>query len=1415
MPAIPKIKEDSDSRVALKTLAPQDADAWIDYHKIKNEKGEPIDWVKHMFQIEIYNDQSQNLVVMKPAQVGLCLDPKTLILCNDYRWRKIDDIKVGQKIISVDESSLGKMQGRKKSVSTVEAKNEVLEDAIKIILENGTEIIATPNHRFLSQRRGAVDTQWRTVKDFKIGDTMRYFCDVWGDGDYEDGWMGGMIDGEGSLRRKGGSELTIVQTEGHVLDRLIKYFDNHGYIYHSGVRKKERSGLGSKPIWDVTTSNTADIYKIIGQTRPSRFVNRTNWWEGACIGRSKTEKSWFTIKKIELLSKRRMIDIQTKSKTFIANGFVSHNSTLEIIKTVRDAEAKKMDIIYCVDTETEALTKKGFKRYSEINLNDELLTLSLDGVSKWQKVLEVFVNRVDTTMYRFDGRNFNAFVTANHRWIVQGKRRGELLITQTDKFKKRGLFIPKVATNYKDPIQTLNDSYVELLSWVFSEGYYSKQKGKNDYSIIISQSERVNLAYCEEIRKCLKNNGITWKEYFNKHSDCINFRFAFELGRKIKLLFPFKLPTAEFALSLTRRQAKLFIDTFVKADGWIDKSGTSAISQKDKECVEVLCLISVIAGYVPSILPPGKNGSYTIRLTQFDKVYVEELKPIITQEKDILIWCPRTEDGTFYARRKGRCYWTGNTLPTEQDVGVFVGGKVNRIIANNPYMEKLTKDKDTIEQKRIGQSMIYFRGTWSKKAAIMVTADRLVHDEKDSSKQDVIADYQARLQHSKFKQTHVFSHPSIPNSGVDMEWKISDQKEWFITCPHCQYKQILTWNTEDEKKMSINIEKEQFECKKCHGVLSWQDRAVGEWKPKKGTKDAEYSGYHVSLLMAAWVTAKEIIKKYKEVVAGKQTMDYFYNKVLGLPYSGGGNSVTEDMIKDSVTADKNLMQGRMVIGVDTGIKLRYVYGNTQGLLGYGEMTDYFPDEINGLALNQTLEYFLTAFPNSVMVIDQGGDIIGARKMREKYPGRVFLCHYARDRKTMQLIRWGEKDESGNVLVDRNRMIQLLVDYWRDKRIRLYRGTKEDWHEYWLHWSHIYRIAEENSLGVTEYKWLRSDRDDWVHCLDGDTLVTVEDGSKKIKDINVGDYVLTREGFRYVEKSGMTYSEAEVYQLNLDDGSKIIGTPTHRIWTENNGWKHLKNITTDDILVGIWKIKQSHTKERNLDYTGVKDTLRVQRVKDCIELFGKNLTEKFLKVFTFTTKTVITSTMRLKILSYFQQENMLVTRQKIERILQRPVQFVTQNIKAIMWARTFTVQSNADHEFIVKNTTKWRGNVSSVKNDLPPILMGGVSHVLRTVRIKGLVKLKEKRPVYNISVKGEHEYFANGLLVANSTLYWYVGLTRFGATGGIVAGTREIQGDSYMLEPDQTVEFSPDDMFGGKKSTEEEPWWAEPEDDWRN
>jgi len=423
------------------------------------------------------------------------------------------------------------------------------------------------------------------------------------------------------------------------------------------------------------------------------------------------------------------------------------------------------------------------------------------------------------------------------------------------------------------------------------------------------------------------------------------------------------------------------------------------------------------------------------------------------------------------------------TLPTDGDVNVFVSGKVNRIIANNPCMLEDVTDKDSIEQKQIGDSYEYFRGTWTKKAAIMITADRLVHDEIDSSKLSVIADFPARLQHSKHKQIHVFSHPSVPKKGVHQYFLMSDQKEWFITCPHCQRRQFLSWNTEDPKKMSVDLERREFVCKFCRGILSSSDRAVGEWVPKRvkqGQEPPKWSGYHITLLMAPWVTAGEIIDKYNEVIAGKQTMDYFFNKVLGLPWAGGGNTVDEETILGLITPEKNDYSSRLVIGVDTGVALRYVIGNKDGILGYGQMRDYSPDETNKLAQNETLEYFLEKFDNSVMVIDQGGDIIGSRKLREKYPGRVFLCHYAKDRKTMQLIRWGEKDESGNVLVDRNRMMQLVIDEAKNQRFRLYNGTRADYHDYWLHWSHIYRVWEEDSLGVPRYTWLRDGRDDWVH-----------------------------------------------------------------------------------------------------------------------------------------------------------------------------------------------------------------------------------------------------------------------------------------------------------------------------------------------
>ena len=398
------------------------------------------------------------------------------------------------------------------------------------------------------------------------------------------------------------------------------------------------------------------------------------------------------------------------------------------------------------------------------------------------------------------------------------------------------------------------------------------------------------------------------------------------------------------------------------------------------------------------------------------------------------------------------------TLPTYGDVHDFVGGKVNRIIQQNPILAQWTKDKDSIDQKRVGESVIYYRGTWSDRAALMITSDLNVHDEVDRSNQAIVDQYYSRLQHSQYGWQWMFSNPSAPDFGVDKLWNRSDQKHWFIKCDHCGKWQYLTMaNIYQHEGVIIGDSKYYFGCAKCGREIN---RNQGEWVSKwKDQKDV--SGYWISLLMAPWISADKI-----KMLERTKSPEYFANFVLGTPYIGSGNVVTKDVIMRNLTSEINRQEGRIVIGVDPGVDIRYVIGNREGLFYYGQCKDY-----------TELDKLLQRWPKAVMVIDQGGDIIGSRQLREKYRNRVFLAYYRQTKNSDELFEWN--DDEGKVVIDRNKSIQLLIDEMHDKRLPIF-GNETDWHDYYLHWSHIYRVKEEDTLGVERTKWLRTDRDDWVH-----------------------------------------------------------------------------------------------------------------------------------------------------------------------------------------------------------------------------------------------------------------------------------------------------------------------------------------------
>lgn len=422
---------------------------------------------------------------------------------------------------------------------------------------------------------------------------------------------------------------------------------------------------------------------------------------------------------------------------------------------------------------------------------------------------------------------------------------------------------------------------------------------------------------------------------------------------------------------------------------------------------------------------------------------------------------------SFYVAKKMRRQII-YTLPTQGDVQDMVGGSINRIIAQNKILMSWVKDHDTVEQKTVGDSIIFYRGTFTAKQAMMVPSGLNIHDEVDASDPEVITQYENRLQAQEDGGWRwYFSHPSLTGHGVDLYWQKSDKKEWFVTCPTCSSSFFMEWPRNVDKVRAAYV------CHLCHEILPDAARINGEWRP---TAQGEFSGYHVTQLMLYNKSAKQILESFNDPMKDKQ---YFYNYVLGLPYASSDDKISpETVLKNCV--DSVNEQKSVVIGVDPGLPIHYVCMNKQGVFHYGTCDNW-----------KRFDELLARWPRSIIVSDQGGDLTPQREMMERYPGRLFLCYYRKDRKSNTLIDWGENEEYGKVTVDRNRMMSLVVGQLRDiGRVRI-NGTADEWHAFAEHFGNLYRERlvvreqkdkDDRTLYGDEYVWKRSGPDHFAHAL---------------------------------------------------------------------------------------------------------------------------------------------------------------------------------------------------------------------------------------------------------------------------------------------------------------------------------------------
>ncbi len=181
-----------------------------------------------------------------------CLSGDTRVLMADGRYKPLSDLEVGEHIYGTSREGVH----RKFEITTVLDKWSSIEPAYSVELEDGTELITSDHHRFLTKRgwkyvSGADSGPFKRphltpgLKLLGVGRPVEPPSD---DGDYRKGYLCGLIRGDGYLyrwlrTRRDGRTYTahlfnLALTDSEALERAEFFLREFGVAVHSGIHRK-------------------------------------------------------------------------------------------------------------------------------------------------------------------------------------------------------------------------------------------------------------------------------------------------------------------------------------------------------------------------------------------------------------------------------------------------------------------------------------------------------------------------------------------------------------------------------------------------------------------------------------------------------------------------------------------------------------------------------------------------------------------------------------------------------------------------------------------------------------------------------------------------------------------------------------------------------------------------------------------------------------------------------------------------------------------------------------------------------------------------------------------------------------------------------------------------------------------------
>lgn len=188
-----------------------------------------------------------------------------------------------------------------------------------------------------------------------------------------------------------------------------------------------------------------------------------------------------------------------------------------------------------------------------------------------------------------------------------------------------------------------------------------------------------------------------------------------------------------------------------------------------------------------------------------------------------------------------------------------------------------------------------------------------------------------------FKRTTTFwnrkrlagSTPTIEGvSRIDAAWKLSDQRYFFVPCPHCGHLQVLKWA---QVKWDKSPSGEHLphtaaylcEAEDCGTLWSdaerWNAIRCGEWRATAAFKGV--AGFHIWEAYSSWVKLGETVKSFLDAKDNPETLKTWTNTALGETWAEKGEAPEWQRLYERRSKDLSLGQapdwaGLLTAGAD-------------------------------------------------------------------------------------------------------------------------------------------------------------------------------------------------------------------------------------------------------------------------------------------------------------------------------------------------------------------------------------------------------------------------------------------------------------------------------------------------------------------